>query len=194
MAKFDFRKFINQNSAVVTIGAVTVLVLALAAIVLQMQGPGAGARGPQDIWFYDLNTGELFVAKSNKLPPIAAPSDGTEQDENPSIPAGVKAHVFSCGSCQDEQERFIAYLETYPPDVRDKLMAFRENPPNYEEISEEDQRLLAGVEEAMMVRALDSNRWVNAMSEAGGEVTMAAFRGQQCPDGEPPTWCTPNTD
>jgi hypothetical protein len=53
--------------------------------------------------YYDLQTGELFEYTGEELPPVVAPSGGE----------GVVAHVFACGSCDDEQARFIGYLEKY---------------------------------------------------------------------------------
>jgi hypothetical protein len=62
-------------------------------------------------WYYDLNTKQLFVAEVTKHIPIDAPSgpapDGTK--------AGVRAFVFSHGSCADPARRFIGWLETIDP-------------------------------------------------------------------------------
>ncbi len=63
--------------------------------------PGAG------VWFYDLNTGQRFVADGKLGCPIDAPSgpapDGSQ--------AGVRAYVYGCGTCDEMDKQFIAYLE-----------------------------------------------------------------------------------
>jgi hypothetical protein len=59
------------------------------------------------VWFYDINTGELFKAKAKLIPPIEAPS-GPLPDGNP---AGVMAHVFTYNDSNGVPKTFIAYLE-----------------------------------------------------------------------------------
>lgn len=53
-------------------------------------------------YYVDLNTGSLFTATLQD-PPIPSPSGGN----------GVLAHVFSCGSCDQESDRFVAYVTTF---------------------------------------------------------------------------------
>ena len=64
-------------------------------------------------WFYDLNTGKLFTAKSNLTGPIAAPS-GPSPDGSP---AGVKAYVFRYVDDPNESQRFIGFLEMPDPNT-----------------------------------------------------------------------------
>ena len=59
------------------------------------------------IWYYDLNNGRLFTGKATDIAPIDAPSGPLPGG----APAGVKAYVFSYGDCDDESQRFVAWLE-----------------------------------------------------------------------------------
>jgi hypothetical protein len=63
---------------------------------------------PNLAWFYDLNTGKLFVAGIDETPPIAAPS-GSLPDGGL---AGVRAFVLSYVKEPNESERFIGFLQT----------------------------------------------------------------------------------
>ncbi|MHC4076509.1 MAG: hypothetical protein ACYSRZ_08890 [Planctomycetota bacterium] len=62
-------------------------------------------------WFYDLNTGELFVSRSEQAGPIEAPSGPLPCGR----PAGVRAYVFSYIDEPNESERFIGFLERPNP-------------------------------------------------------------------------------
>jgi len=59
-----------------------------------------------DVFYYDLGTGQLFADSPGQVPPIDAPS-------GPGV--GVRAYVFSCNDCSDEQQRFIAWYERQIP-------------------------------------------------------------------------------
>ena len=75
------------------IGITIACFLVFAMVTIGQLNPDKPVRPdePEKVWFYDLNTKELFTAKRSKLPPIKAPSgplpDGT--------PAGVRAYVFN---------------------------------------------------------------------------------------------------
>ena len=180
------RNWLNQNSAVVTIGAVMLLVLALAAIVVQMRPPSVG--GPVEIWYYDLNTSELFTAKSDQLPPTDAPSDGTGADTNPTIPAGVRAYVYSCGDCDNPADRIIAWLEMYPPEVKERIEAMMKNPGSVPP----DQTMMEDpMSMGTLIRGIKSENWVPQYSEQGMKVQQDMGAAMRCPDGSPPKWCQP---
>jgi hypothetical protein len=54
-----------------------------------------------------VGTGELFTVDFGVLAPVEAKS-GTKLEDG--SPGGVKAHVFSCASCDDADARFVGYL------------------------------------------------------------------------------------
>src|SRR5690606_5765079 len=86
----NVREWMNNNSALVTIGAVVLLVIALGIILLQT-GDGI-TSGPIMMYYYDLNEGRLIQVMSDQPAPVetaSGPHDG--------MPAGVRAHVYTCG-------------------------------------------------------------------------------------------------
>jgi hypothetical protein len=89
-----------------------VLILLTTVIGLLSSGEAPKVKEYKKGWFYDLNTGKLFVAKSKLIPPIEAPSGPLENGK----PAGVKAYVFSYKYEPNESERFIGFLETFTPE------------------------------------------------------------------------------
>ncbi len=72
-----------------------------------------GVKGPSHMWFYDLNTGELFIAEASAIPPVAAPSG--DLIGSPGVPAGVSAKVVRV---KGESARKIAFLQTYSESSR----------------------------------------------------------------------------
>ncbi len=183
----SIRSFLNENSALVTIAAVVLLVLSLAFIVINSKS-GGRSSGPIDVWYYDLNTGDLFEGTSDQIPPIEAPSGPLSGQAG--VPAGVKAHVFACNDCGDVEDRFIGYLEMYRPEVRDRLLEFRNNPKAMETMSPEMMPDMM-MESGMLVSNVEDQNWVEAMSEMGMNLTTQAIRSHPCPDGKPPHWCAP---
>ncbi|MFG0249180.1 MAG: hypothetical protein ACF8OB_09865 [Phycisphaeraceae bacterium JB051] len=148
----NLREWMNQNSAVVTIIAVVLLLVSLGVIIMTLT-PQRAAR-VVDVYFMDTSDGALFIDKSDQLPPIVAPS-GKD---------GVRAFVFSCGDCGDESSRFIGWLETYTPEAKKAIETPAEGPEggmdNYEV-----------VENGHLVAAPNSNgQWVMANSEPGFKI------------------------
>jgi len=142
------RDWINQNSAVVTVASVVVLVLSLAIII--NQGRGRSTPEPGNAYFYDTVTKEYFTDSATKIPPITSPA-GNE---------AVRAHFFTCGECteatKDEGgERFIGYYEKYTPEVKAKL---EESPEAFEFYEEAFQGRLYSP---------DGTRWTQAESPTG---------------------------
>jgi hypothetical protein len=91
------RDFLNNNSAVVTILALVVLVGALGAII--WNSGGGGGQEFMQRYYYDLNTGKLFVDSKSKIAPIDAPSGPYNGKQG-----GVSAVVFGCGECQSSYD------------------------------------------------------------------------------------------
>lgn len=89
--------------------------------------PAAAAPPPKrtgQVWYYDLNTGTLFTGKVEDVAPVDAPSgplpDGGQ--------AGVKAYVFSYGDCNDENQRFVAWLERASVNTKKVLTESKSDP------------------------------------------------------------------
>src|SRR5690606_19949919 len=89
--------------------ATGVVLLVLVAAVVWLNLPAReNPRGllAQPAYFVNLADGELFPGESTDLAPIAVPGDPEAE--------GVRAHVFACGSC--ENDPFIAYVEKWTPE------------------------------------------------------------------------------
>ncbi|MFA9477795.1 hypothetical protein ACERK3_05745 [Phycisphaerales bacterium AB-hyl4] len=182
----NVREWLNNNSAVVTIVAVLVLCFALAFIIWNNTPT---RPGPIDIYFVDLNTGELFVGKNNEHPPIQAPSDN-EGEYN-----GVRIHMYSCGDCPSRLQGrsvedlasdgvFVAYYERYTDEARQALQRdMTESSP------EDEMRYYEVIEMGQLVRSPERTEWVSINSEAGYRL-MSRF-GDRCDRGDTPSICRP---
>ena len=102
------REWMNQNSSLVTIAAIAILVIAIGAIFWNNRDD-RGVGPIDEVWFYVPETKEMFAADSKLLPPI---------DRNGK--KAVKAHVYGCGDCS-EANRFTGYYETYTDQGKAKM-------------------------------------------------------------------------
>ena len=160
------REWVNQNSAAVTIGAVVILIFSLAYLWLQNKGPsGSGARTMQ-FYFYDVQTGEQFVAKGDDLPPI------TRENGNKAF----KAYVFTCGSCSNEAERFVGYYEGFTEDYKQKraaaIEAAKSSNPEGGPMPEAMYAMEEGISEGRLL-SVDGKNWVASDSPEGIEINIA---------------------
>lgn len=172
----QLRDWMNNNSAVVTVGAVVILILSLGYIVWNSKG----SSPPRviDVYYYDLNTNKLFTAQSNQLPPIDTES-GPVAGSN--APAGVRAYVFACTDCGDEADRFIGWLEMYTPEV--KALRSQPSPQTPEEAAEREQREEEVWENGKLVRAPDGTTWARENTSEGMAITTKIE--SKCPGGMP---------
>lgn len=121
--------------------------------------------GPKKLWFYDLNTGELFAGNVAELPPIAAPSGDFMGG-----PAGVLASVIKI---EGSSEKKVAFLQTYSPQAKQMIEASRKGqdkggaPAN-------DGEIMAGTLIALPpAKPGDPIKWVSMSSPDGSKITMA---------------------
>lgn len=166
------RNWLNNNSAMVTILAVVVLIMSLAFIIISNSRPSYTPR-VIDVYYYDLDTNQLFIDKSDKYPPIPTPSGEMK---------GARAYVFSCGDCSDESKRFVGYLEMYTPAAKSAL----ENP---QPANPEDMSSIDIFEEGRMLRGVDSREWVKANSNEAFQTQDAVQT--HCGAEVPPKSCMP---
>jgi hypothetical protein len=93
-----------QRSPVVAVIAIIALIGAGYFIFSSGGGTGnsvfAGSK-----YFLDLSSGELVTSDSMKSPIQVGGQEA------------VRAHVFSCTSCEDVNSRFIGYLRSFTPDA-----------------------------------------------------------------------------
>ena len=153
-----FRDLLNQNPALGYGAAALPLVLA-ALITLYSVYFADDEDEPfrvRKLWFYDLNTSELFDVPVKTHPPIEAPSGKPFEGE----PAGVRAYVYGCGSCD---ETFIGYLEKYTPEAK-KI---------HDESEKHDSNTVGKArQEGAMLRRVDKGPWVRNNSPEAGQIKV----------------------
>jgi hypothetical protein len=170
------REKINNHTALVAVVAVVATAGAIAFLVFRGR---SGTTPNPEIYFYDLTAKQpnpldrLFTARMSEIPPISPPSGGTLPDGSP---AGVRAMVFACGSCDDASARYIGYLITTPAKARGQPAA-------------------PGLPTAPMgptgqlIRSLQSEAWVPLTSGEGFAI-MEASR-TRCGGDQTPVDCLP---
>lgn len=191
----SIREWINKNSAVATIVAVVILVISLGILIMNL---GGGRRGPvvKELYYYDLNTGKVFTAPVESLPPVKAPSDPDESKRS-----GVQAYIMACGECPSniagataeelaQRNVFIVRLEKYDDRTRDQLVKMMEQQqqagPEGPPPMMVDPFLM---EEGRLVKPLQGDRWVPIHSPAGMQIMESLQR--RCEDGTNPKFCYP---
>jgi hypothetical protein len=171
------RKWVNEYPTVTQAIAAASGMLLLAVIIWLL----LPAKAPPQIvtiekeWYYDLNTGDLFIAPKGLEPPIPAPSGPLPDGK----PAGVRAYVLGFGYEPNEYERFIGFLETTPtPEILARWPVRREN-------------LSAAKKwgKGKLIRRTDDKIWFPADSAMGQRIMEEAFAPNE--DGERPTYCRP---
>ena len=131
-------------------------------------------KEPKKAWFYDLNTGKLFTAKSKLLPPIKAPSGPLSDGKS----AGVKAYVFYDND-PNGPEPFVGFLETLSPEAKEDWAASLKSKTH-------SAKLWA---KGRFFRRPDAQQWIPADSPEG----IAIFEEFFVPNNnkEPPRICLP---
>jgi hypothetical protein len=163
------REFFNNNPAVVTGGAVLVLVICLTLISCQLFGLGGGGASDQKVVYYDLSTDKLMLLNATDRP--ASP---LEDNAN-----AFRAMIHACGECgkikdgmsQQELEdagMFVAYLMEIP--------------------TREDMQMGPGGMMGIQYLTLETREWYPEQSQEGQAIMVNAFT---CPDGSRAVICQP---
>jgi len=175
--RLAIRRWVNQNPRII-IGITTASVLILLVIVIWQAIPEKTVKVEkvEKEWFYDLNTGKLFVAKSGQIPPIKAPSGPLPDGK----PAGVRAYVFSYSYEPNEAERFIGFLETADPNAEKGVSASAE--PRADSAKQWGR--------GRLVRKVEGAKWVPADSERGRRIVREVFHPNET--GERARYCRPD--
>ena len=165
---------INDNPRIVAIVAlVSVLLLGFTVSLVRRETPSGHYRLSKKAWFYDLNTGELFVSSSKQTGPIAAPSGPLPNGE----PAGLRAHVYSFLSDPNEAERFVGFLEKPDPNAATK--ALTSDPRKFEEWSH-----------GRLIKRVGGDTWVSPTSRRGRQIIQELTHPNS--QGRTPMYCTPD--
>jgi hypothetical protein len=177
------RNWINrQNPKIilgVTVGCVVLLLVTVISLGLSRRAPRIEKYDKG--WFYDLNTGELFLAKSGSIPPIEAPSGPLANGR----PAGVRAHVFTYVYEPNESERFIGFLETTDPNAQDQAV---EGADAAEPAKPSTGNAESGGQERW-IRRVEDEQWVLRNSREGVAIVGEVYRPNE--NGELPSYCRP---
>lgn len=162
----------DHPKAAAIVGLLLALVLAGVLARIVRRAPKPGFRESKRVWFYDLNTGELFSASSKKVGLIEAPSGPLPNGD----PAGVRAHVYSFLRDPNEAERFIAFLEK--PDPNANVEALNPDRSHFKEWA-------CG----RLIKRAGSATWVSPTSPRGQQIIQQVT----CPNayGKIPIYQTP---
>ncbi len=175
----------SGESRNLVLAAIAIIVVCVVVVygVMYWRADSTGVEHEQ-VWYYDLNTQELFAADRTLVPPIEAPSGPAEDGGL----AGVRAYVFSCGDCSDSSERFVGWVEKYTADVR-RAIRVQTGIASEEEMSGPTLPPPRW-EEGHLIRAVENTEtgWVQASSGAGQAIKDQAM--QRCESGQP-TPCFP---
>lgn len=152
--RFHIKDRISDHPKAAAIIALAFVVL-LASVVSWIVGrvPSRPFRESKRVWFYDLNTGELFSASGKQVGPIAVPSGPLPNGD----PAGVRAHVYTYLRDPNESERFIAFLEKPDPNATVKEL----NP---------DRSNLKEWSRGRLIKRVGSDTWVAPTSPRGRQI------------------------
>jgi hypothetical protein len=145
--------------AVVGAACLAALVLIRLAAWIFTPSPARPFKETPKAWFYDLNSGSLFVVAGHSEGPLAAPSGPLPEGG----PAGVRAHVYSYVLDPNESGRFVGFLER--PDSN--AGADRQG-PNAAEAGQWGH--------GRLIKRTGDKEWVSATSPAGCEILQALTR------------------
>jgi len=111
------RDWTNDNPVIIYGGAIASIGLLLGVLAWNSRSNTPDPfKVDKKAWFYDENTGQLFVDSGKQNGPIKAPSGPGPNGE----PAGVKAHVYSHVPDPNASELFIGFLEKPNPQADSK--------------------------------------------------------------------------
>lgn len=130
------------------IGAVVMLAAAGAILYLQFKPGGVGV-GASDYFYWDEKAGALIV-RGHELAPFKVNPNDAEA-------TGVRAWVYTCGSCADESARFVAYVEKFSPAARQRLADA--NVSGYEALDDDVMRAMVQPAD-VLVRRTAETQWV----------------------------------
>lgn len=176
----QIRDWMSENQPIVAGVAILILILSFGYMTCTLVGgPGGGSYTTiTEFYFYDTNTGELFIAPTDAVPPIPSPSDLAD---NTGKFSGVRAYVFSCTDCSDESSHEIRYLQRYTPRGKNMLESYQDG--------EEADMIMLSPESDSEIKRPDDEQWMPAMSPQAQEIFEEVYR--ECENGERPIECFP---
>lgn len=173
--RLSLRRRINENpKLIITITCVSVFLLVVTVIVHLGSWQSERVKPGEKGWYYDLNTGKLFIADKELVAPIEAPSGALPNGEA----AGVRAYVLTYAFEPNDSERFIGFLEKANPDA--------ESGGNPAQI---DAGGAGRWGHGKLIRRVEDEEWVPGDSIEGREILEEAFIPDE--NGERPHYVRP---
>ena len=174
--RLALREWINKNPRIIvsiTIASVLVL-LVIIGLSMPRNVLTSTVKEYKKAWFYDPNTGKLFVAESDAVF-VDTPSGKLAGEKQ----APVKAYVFSYADEPNETNRFIGFLEML-------------NSAAKKEGLEPVGSGASGVKQwghGKLIRRVDDEKWVPADSNEGQIILKEVFLPNE--NGEVARYCPP---
>ena len=169
----NLRTWINDSLGLVLAAAVASALLLVVAVVWALWPNSAPLfRQGKTAWFYDMNTGSLFIAHSKQAGPIAAPSGPAPSGEL----VGFRVHVYSYVLDPNESELFVGFLERPDPNSGVKAAA-------------SDTRDFQKWAQSRLIRRVDDKAWVRAASPEGQTLLQELTRPNE--SGQTPLYQMP---
>lgn len=182
-ARYAYASVLNNNRGMAAGGAVAVIIICTFVLYWQLFSGGTQAVYAFDDkagFFYDLNSGNVFMASHYNVPPTLAPSGPTEAGGK----AGVKAYMFSCSDC--EKRPFIGYLEMFTEAAADAHLKVLTAQARGDVPDDGD---IAVAESGRLVSSMDRIVWYNATSAEGQEIIKMGSSRTKCPENAEPHPC-----
>lgn len=171
--RLQVREMLNDRPKVVlSIALFSVLVLVAVLLLAGQEAPARHSPQGEHAWFYDLNTGKLFVGGSKQTGPIEAPS-GPLPDGRP---AGLRAHVYSYVPGPKESELFVGFLERPDPQANAGTLTL-------------DLSAFDGWTRGRLIKRVDDDTWVSPASVQGQEIIRELTRPNR--QGQTPIYHVP---
>jgi hypothetical protein len=133
---------------------------------------------PHDVYFYDLQTGDVFSHINTDLPPIASP-----WQEKGTTPRGVRAYIYTCGHCVSNEWQ-IMFVETYSPPARESWIRYNAGGMGSE--SDSPPSLTVG----RSIADAKTQQWVSITDAAAKELIDRPAK-RACAEGKYPRRCIP---
>ncbi len=156
----SWRDRLNENPLMVTI--VTVMSLAVLGLVVLLRSCESEPRQMWQVkqaWFYDVNTGKLFLESNDQVGPIEVPSGALDDG----TPAGFRAHVYSYVLEPNQSELFVGFLECPVERKQDQ-------------VSSQDMENEIVWTKTRLIKRVEDEEWVRASSHKGQDLLESMSR------------------
>lgn len=167
-----------DTSSIVKVGVAAVALLVAGVLALRLFG--ASHEIGDRAFYFDESEAKLYVGPAGQYPPLRG-IGGAPED-------GVSAMVYVCTEDASKDDRRIAYLQKYTPELIAELEKARREHDEQGSISEPiDRRYMSA---QTLVRRVDEDQW-HPQSSPEGQAIIAVLT-QRCENGNYPRLCSPD--